>query len=325
MRYGGWIAFALVLALVGCAVTDRGGDSRAGSAVERWPPVGQFAETTAGRVHYLQQGAGPDVVLLHGASGNLRDFSFDLMDRLVARGYRVTAFDRPGLGYTDRADPSYDRAFTRQAESPAEQAAMLSEAAEQIGIERPIVVGHSFGGAVAMAWALEEDAAGVVSLAGATMPWPGELGAYYQVLGSAVGGAFLPPLAAAFIPPMSTGDTVASIFEPQEMPEGYLEHIGPGLTLRTDVLRANARQINTLKPHITRMAERYPDLAVPVEFVHGDADKTVPLRVHSARAVELIPDANLTVLEGVGHMPHHARPGAAIAAIDRVADRAGLR
>jgi pimeloyl-ACP methyl ester carboxylesterase len=124
---------------------------------------------------------------------------------------------------------------------------------------------------------------------------------------------------------MSTGDAVAGIFAPQAMPDGYLAHVGPGLTLRTPVLRANARQINTLRPHVTAMAARYPGLAIPVEFVHGTKDSTVPLIVHSEPAADLIPGARLTVLDGVGHMPHHARPGAVVAAIDRAARRAGLR
>ena len=55
-------------------------------------------------------GEGPDVVLIHGAFGSLRDFTFDLSDRLSER-YRVIAFDRPGLGYTDRTDQAYASAF----------------------------------------------------------------------------------------------------------------------------------------------------------------------------------------------------------------------
>ncbi len=51
----------------------------------------------------------------------------------------------------------------------------------------------------------------------------------------------------------------------------------------------------------------------------------MPLEVHSARLAELIPGANLTVLENVGHMPHHTVPDEVVAAIDRAAARAGLR
>jgi pimeloyl-ACP methyl ester carboxylesterase len=73
------------------------------------------------------------------------------------------------------------------------------------------------------------------------------------------------------------------------------------------------------------MRERYASIDLPVEIVHGVADTIVPLEVHSARLAELIPGANLRVLENVGHMPHHTTPLEVVAAIDRAAARAGLR
>ncbi|MBS0122944.1 alpha/beta fold hydrolase [Thetidibacter halocola] len=291
-------------------------------AERRWPPVGGFVEVDGTRVHYVQQGQGPDVVLIHGAGGNLRDFTFSLMGRL-AESHRVTAFDRPGLGYTGRPDPSVTGAFNPRAESPQVQAALLARAAGALGVAAPVVLGHSYGGAVAMAWGLDHPASGLVILSGAVMPWPGSLGAQYKVLGSGIGGAAVPLVVTAFTDPMQTGSVVNSIFEPQSAPEGYLDHIGPGLSLRRETLRANSRQVNTLRPHVVSMSERYPSLSLPVEFLHGDADTIVPLKVHAERAAPLIPAARLTVLEGIGHMPHHAREGAVIEAVRRAVARAG--
>jgi pimeloyl-ACP methyl ester carboxylesterase len=73
------------------------------------------------------------------------------------------------------------------------------------------------------------------------------------------------------------------------------------------------------------MSPLYPQITIPVEIVHGDADVTVPLAIHSEPLSRLVPDAHLTVLHGVGHMPHHIYPDTVIAAIDRAAARAGLR
>jgi pimeloyl-ACP methyl ester carboxylesterase len=69
---------------------------------------------------------------------------------------------------------------------------------------------------------------------------------------------------------------------------------------------------------------RYGEIGVPVEILHGDADDTVPLHVHSEPLSRQIPGATLTVLERIGHMPHHVAPDAVDAAIDRAARRAGL-
>jgi pimeloyl-ACP methyl ester carboxylesterase len=70
---------------------------------------------------------------------------------------------------------------------------------------------------------------------------------------------------------------------------------------------------------------KYPDLDLPVEIVHGDADITVGLYVHSTRMVADIKGANLVVLPGVGHMPQHISHPEVITAINRAATRAGLR
>lgn len=315
--------FLVLLLLGGCAVTQIRADRAEKQAEDRWPPIGDFVEVDGLRVHYVQKGSGPDVVLLHGASGNLRDFTFSLVDRL-ARDYRVTAFDRPGLGYTGRAE-RYEGAFNARAETPQDQAALLAQAARRIGVSRPVVVGHSYGASVAMAWGLDQDAAAVVSLGGAIMPWPGSLDTQYQVLGSSVGGAVVPAFVTAFVDPMSTRKSVAGIFAPQDMPDGYLAYLGPGLSLRRETIRANGRQVARLRPALVEMSKRYGDLTIPVELVHGTADTTVGYAIHSEAAAKLLPNARLTPLDGVGHMPHHAREGATVEAIRRAAERAGLR
>ncbi len=317
-------AASLLLALLaagGGALTLRTAAARAAAAEAAHPPSGQFVEVGGRRVHVHVTGEGPDVVLIHGAFGSLRDFTFDLSERL-SRRYRVIAFDRPGLGYTDRTDPAYSAVFATSGESPGEQAALLAAAARTLGADRPIVVGHSFGGIVAMAWALDHDPAAVVMLAGVAMPWPGELGWLYQVNGTGIGGGVVAPLLSAWAPETRLRAAVAATFAPQPMPEGYADHIGAYMPLRLPAFRANARQVNTLRPHVVEMERRYPALRLPLEIVHGEADRTVPIEVHSEPLSRLVPGANLTILPGIGHMPHHADPEAAIAAIDRAARRA---
>lgn len=323
--------FAGAALAVGAVATTALGRSRVQSAEESFPPIGQFVDVKGRKVHYVQEGSGPDVVLLHGAGGNLREFTFDLVGRLTDR-YRVTVFDRPGMGYTDRVPEVDDSAYATEGDSPLDQADMLLKASEKLGLETPIVAGHSFGGIVSMAWAnlgLDSEspanAAAVVSLAGVLMPWRGELGQYYRVNGSAFGGVVTIPLISALASDQRINDTIDAIFAPQPAPEGYAEYVGGQLTLRPDQFRANVRQVNTLRPHVVEMSKRYPELELPIEIVHGVEDTTVPIEVHPYELSKIVPSAFLTELPGVGHMPHHADPDATLAAIDRAASRAGLR
>lgn len=325
MRSGPSLLIAALLLAAGAWGVSLRAVAREAAAEADYPPEGRLLDVAGRQVHAVVMGAGPDLVLIHGASGNTRDFTHAFAGRM-ARDYRVIVFDRPGLGYTDRTDPAYDAVLTARAESPAEQAALLQAAAAQLGAERPIVLGHSYGASVAMAWALEhpDRIAAVVDVSGATMPWPGGLGAVYSVPGSALGGALV-PLITAFVPRGRIDSAIVATFAPDDPPAGYAAHIGAPLSIRRDSFRANARQVNSLRPHVVAMAARYPGLTLPVEIVHGERDDTVPLAIHSQPLSRLIPGANLTVLPGIGHMPHHAAPEAVAAAIDRAAERAGLR
>ncbi|MBP1804338.1 alpha/beta fold hydrolase [Rubellimicrobium aerolatum] len=317
----GWAA--LGLALGGLAMTEIRAARRERAALAAFPPDGRILEVGGRRVHAVTRGVGPDVVLLHGASGNTRDMTFGLVGQLAGR-YRVTAFDRPGLGHTGRVRDGLDGPFRKDCESPAEQAALLRDAARLLGIERPIVLGHSLGGAVALAWALDDPrgTAAVVDVSGVTMPWPEPLDLLYRLNGRLVGGAALPPLMAAYAGDGLLRRALAAIFEPDPVPPGYAEHIGLPLVLRRASLRANARQIGTLRRHVAEMSRRHGELRLPLEIVHGEADIIVPPGIHSLPLSRIVPDANLVMLPGTGHMAHHAHPEAVVAAVDRAHVRA---
>jgi len=257
-------------------------------------------------------------VLIHGASGNLRDFTFAMADRLADR-YRVIAFDRPGLGHTDRINTS--GATIRQ------QADLLARAADRIGADHPVLVGQSYGGAVALAWAVDnpDRLSALVLLAAASNPWDSGLPVFYGITSSWWGRIFVAPLLAAWVPDRVVDDAIDRVFLPDSAPPGYHAHIGAGLTLRPDTIRANAMQRRNLLAEIRALVPHYGAIAVPTEIVHGDADTTVGLPIHSIPLSGQIPGAALTVLDGVGHMPQHAAPEAVDAAIDRAAARAGLR
>lgn len=309
-------ALLLLAGLVGVTLLRAAARERAAEAA--YPPDGDFVTVEGHRVHYTVTGEGPDLVLIHGASGNLRDMTFGLAERLAAH-YRVIAFDRPGLGYTDRIDAG--------GASIGEQAALLARAAALLGADRPVVMGQSYGGAVALAWAVNhpETLSALVLVAAPSYPWEGGLPRLYKVNAHPVFGPLAIPFLTAWVPQSYVDRAVASVFEPQQELPGYADHIGAPLTLRRHSLRENALQRASLKGELAALSERYDGLDLPIEIVHGTADETVALTIHSQRMAQELPTANLATLEGIGHMPHHARPGAVVEAIHRAADRAGIR
>ena len=321
------VSVALVATLTGCTSVRQ-----VAKTEQAYPPVGQFVDVSGGKVHYIRAGSGPELILLHGAGENLRDWTFGgLFDRLTA-DYTVTAFDRPGMGYTDRVPGISTGAFSTVGDSPQAQAKMLREAAGELGIKDPIVAGHSFGGTVAIAWAvagLDEDAPfnarALTSFAGVTMPWPGNLGSYYTVNGSVLGGAIMIPLISIVASDSQIESAIVGVFTPQPVPAGYSQHLGARLALRPDSFRANVRQVNKLYPNVVMLKERYLELNLPIEILHGTADTIVPINIHAREIVKIVASVRVRELEGVGHMPHHVAPTETVDAIARAVARAGLR
>lgn len=312
-------ALTLTVVVAGCgAYVDTRASTREGDWEARFPPEGRLIELDGRRVHVLETGrapgTAPDVVLIHGANGSLRDFTFDLVGRL-ASDYRVIAVDRPGHGWSDAwGDADTD---------PQAQARILRRALAGHRLNRPVIVGHSYGGAVAMGWALEAEGeiGALVLLAGATMPWEGNLGALYQFLGGPLGFAGR-GIIAGLVSERTARGVTSNVFQPDRVPRGYMDHFGPGMSMRRVTQEANTRQVNALKEHVTRMSASYPALTLPIEALHGTADTIVGLNIHSRRLAEDVASVNLTVLDGVGHMPHHARTDETVAAIARAAARA---
>lgn len=311
------LLLAIVLAVLVALTLWRAARHEA-RAEAAYPPSGQLLEVNGTQVHADVMGEGPDLVMIHGASGNLRDFTFSLAHKL-AEHYRVIVFDRPGLGYTDRIN--HTGATIRQ------QAELLRAAAQQLGADRPLVLGQSYGGAVALAWAVyeAEHIAGLIPVAAPSHRWSTGLDRFYTVTSHPWIGPLVIPFLTAWVHDERVENALADIFAPQAVPQGYKSHIGVPLTLRRASLRANALQRAGLKEQITAMQALYAQITIPTEIVHGDEDTTVGLSIHSAKLVQAMPGANLMPLDGIGHMPHHVAEEAVIDAVHRAARRAGLR
>src|SRR6476659_9488798 len=104
---------------------------------------GGIIETSNGPIHYLETvGEGSPVVFIHGMPGNCRDFD---RVRTQLKGRHTIAFDRPGYAWSD--GPPQD--FGKQLDA-------IVEAAGTLGVERAVLVGHSFGGLATLGLAIRK-------------------------------------------------------------------------------------------------------------------------------------------------------------------------
>jgi pimeloyl-ACP methyl ester carboxylesterase len=255
-------------------------------------------------------------VLLHGASGNLEDMRLALGETLSAR-HRVILVDRPGHGWSERADDIEDA-------SPARQAAMVGELLDRLGVERAVIVAHSFAATVATALALDEPArvAGLVLMAPALHPWPGGIAWYYSLAATPVVGPLFVRTVALPVGLGLVRPTVGVVFAPQSAPSDYVERAAIMLVLRPQNFLSNARDVARLNAFVTAQAPRYATIKAPTTIITGDRDTVVTPRIHAHALAAALPHSKLVVLEGVGHMPHHVARDRVVAAIEEMVKEA---
>jgi pimeloyl-ACP methyl ester carboxylesterase len=280
------------------------------------PPRGRFVEVDGVRLHYIERGEGPVLVLLHGNGVLANDFEHSgLLDR-AAQHYRVIAFDRPGFGYSERPRSTV---WTPQA-----QARLLHHALQELEVDSAIVLGHSWGTLVALAMALDvpDFVRGLVLLSGYYYPSlrldvPMLSGPAIPVFGDLMRYTVSPILTRMMWRPLTK-----NVFSPQPVAESF-RRLKPWMALRPGQLRASAAETALMVPAAMSLAKRYPELKVPAVLIAGTQDKIVDFGHNSERLNERIPDSELQLQPGVGHMTHYANPEQVMAAIDAIAARVG--
>jgi pimeloyl-ACP methyl ester carboxylesterase len=279
------------------------------------PPRGRFIKVRHMRQHVVELGAAadaPPIVLIHGAGVNLEDMRLSLGERLAVR-HRVILIDRPGMGWSRRKG--------RDGSAPQFQAAILREVLDQLGIARAIIVGHSWGGAVATSFALDypDRTAALVLLASPLYPLAHPTTSLYALFAMPIVGwiyarTLALPVALPFV-----GLALGSAFLPQLPPRDYRKRSAALLLLRPSTFLANACDMADLKRNLEPQPARYPGLSMPTLVMSGASDFVVAPQLHSVPFAAAVTRARLVILPGIGHMLHHAAAERVLAEIDELA------
>ena len=300
-----WLTATAAALLAAAVVVKR--NARKAEAAN--PATGKFLEIDGVSLHYLDQGTGEPIVLLHGNGSMAHDFSLSGIVDVLARHYRVIVFDRPGYGHSNRP--------RKQSWDPTAQADLLHQALRQLNVERPLVVGHSWGTMVATALALAHPRSlrGLVLLSGyyypsARLDVPLLSLPALPVLGTLMRYT-VSPLISRLLWPMIR----MQLFRPSKVTDNFYRW-PVWMTLRPAQLRASAAETAMMVPAAWRLSQQYEQLSMPVTVLAGDGDRIVNTAAQSVRLQQSLPQARLTIVPDAGHMVHHVAPQAVIAAID---------
>jgi len=272
----------------------------------------RFIDAAGVRTHFDQWGSGEDVLLIHGASSDMGVFLPTIVP-LLERRFRVTAYDRPGLGFTEQRPVGMEKLSA--------QAGVSAGVIDALGLKRPIVVGHSYGGAVALRLALDHQAkiGGLMLIAPVAYEWPGGVSWHlhwssHGVVGDVFNKVLARPFAGA-----AAKSGMAAAFAPSRLPSDYFEKAGVLRAIRPSAMRANSQDVMALKREISAQQGRYAELKLPVAIMAGDGDTVVSPTIHAVQLASKLPHARIDVLASVGHLPHEASPERFAKLVDWVA------
>lgn len=275
------------------------------------PPGGKFLTVDGIRVHYLELGAGPPVVLLHGNMLRAEDFIASGLLGELAKNHRVIAFDRPGYGYSDRP---LARLWTAEA-----QAALIKRTLAQLGVNKPTVVGHSWGTLVALELALLPEVAvkRLVLISGYYFPT-----ARMDVVLAAppaipVLGDILRYTVSALAARMTLNKTIKAMFTPVPVPTNFVPVLDREMLLRPKQIQADAQDAVFMIPGAARLRKHYREIKASVVIIAGEDDGVVDVDTQARKLHGEISGSELTVLPGVGHMAHYAATDRIVGAINQ--------
>ncbi len=308
-RIAGWSGALLLLLLAGLFIYTQVETSR---IERRYPPMGEFVATADGErdLHYLRRGSGVPVVMLHGRDGTLHEFTFSIFDD-VAREYDAIAVDRPGYGYS--------RWKGNEPLTTEVQARWINEALTRLGIEDPVLIGHSYGGAVMLQYLLEYpgQVRGAISLGGvAYMDEPPDAGVFGIPSIPAIGPLATHTVALPLGRHLATG-IYEEAFRPAEAPASYVETIS-ALHLRPSQFTATAAELDVMYASVNAISRRYDEISVPVTVIFGEADRMLCAEENGRRLYEALPEARLVLVENAGHKVHHTNPELVLDALKRL-------
>jgi pimeloyl-ACP methyl ester carboxylesterase len=278
------------------------------------PPMGRFVDVPGARLHVVERGRGPAILMIHGLSGQLGHFTYGLVD-LLAADHRVVAVDRPGSGYSVRM-PGASAALGAQAD-------VMASLIDALNLDRPLVVGHSLGGAVALALAQRhpQRAAGLALIAPLTR-MPTSMSAVFD--GIAISQPwmrkFIAWTLAVPITMIVRDRLLETVFGPEPVPDDFGTRGGALLGLRPTHFIAASTDLAAIPEDLPGMTERYGTMRIPVDVMYGRGDRLLSPAEQGDTLVAALPGARLTMVEG-GHMLLITAPQATATFIRELAAR----
>ena len=287
-----WILFLLFMSLVGLVLFAAFSNKKAEQLL---PPAGTFAKLGSTRLHYVDQGQGPAIVMIHGLAGNLQNFTYGVAAPL-AQNHRVICVDRPGCGYSKRSSNA-DASLEAQADT-------IVSLLDHLQIESAVFVGHSLGGAISLAAAQRHPErvkalaliAPLTHLPDAPSPAFKALEVPSPMLRSILGWTLAIP---GTLYRMSL--SLKIIFGPERAPADFAIRGGGILSLKPQTFISASSDLQNVGWSMPAIEAAYASMQTPVHVLFAKEDRILDCKLNGEDLPSRIPGAQITLVTG-GHM-----------------------
>ena len=287
-----WILFLLFMSLVGLVLFAAFSNKKAEQLL---PPAGTFAKLGSTRLHYVDQGQGPAIVMIHGLAGNLQNFTYGVATPL-AQNHRVICVDRPGCGYSERSSNA-DASLEAQADT-------IVSLLDHLQIESAVFVGHSLGGAISLAAAQRHpDRVKALALIAPLTHLPESTAEVFKVF--EVSSPLIRKILGWTLAIPGTlfriSLTLRVVFGPERAPSDFAIRGGGILSLKPQTFITASSDIQNASWSMPAIEAAYANMKTPVHVLFAHEDRILDCKKNGEDLPSRIPGAQITLVSG-GHM-----------------------
>lgn len=287
-----WILFLLMMGVAGLVLFASFSNKK---AEQYLPPSGQFAQLGSTKLHYVDQGSGSAIVLIHGLAGNLHNFTYGVSTPL-SKNYRVISVDRPGCGYSTR-EANADASLEAQAD-------VIVSLLDHLKIEDAVFVGHSLGGAISLAAAQRHpNRIKALALIAPLTHLPDGPNAVFKPLDipsptvrKIVGWTLAVPGSLFRI-----SQTLKVIFGPEKAPADFAIRGGGIMALKPQTFITASTDLQNIDWSMPNIEAAYAAMSTPVSVLYGREDRILDCKRNGEDLPARISGAEITLVSG-GHM-----------------------
>ena len=275
--------------------------------------LGKKVEINGRMMRYYQTGNGEDILFIHGSMGSVEDW--ETLYPLLKERYRLTAIDRPGMGFSDIKENDYTIEGNTK---------IAREIIKKLDLKNVVIVGHSRGGAIALRMAIDydENIKGYLLLApiGYIYDDPNAGIIKTKMISIPIYGEGLLVLLSPIVGANIIEKNLLRMMKGSEelFPENFIQ-FRKELWNKAISLATRARQTDSYNKEVVKYSNKYGQIKHRVSIICGENDHMQILKQNDRLARE-IPNSKYVKLKSVNHYIQYERPNEVVKELDELTE-----